>query len=102
MLTDLGGTVRALAELISEISQASWYAGWMKDIEYDIWAALEGDEIPFRRLGCALTADRLARLRQLSSDCGGWIAFREDTEETWVPIDEWRREYRIRRDAGRT
>ena len=40
------------------------------------------------------TADcPFSRLRLLSDACDGWIVFDEDTEETFIDLDAWRKMY---------
>jgi hypothetical protein len=39
-----------------------------------------------------LTQVHLQTLSNLSERCGGWIVYTE-SEETFVPIDEWKKKY---------
>jgi hypothetical protein len=75
---------------MSEISEETWCAGWMHDLEFTLWAALCGDAAE-RRL--KLTSVQVANLKALSSACQGWIVFRDDTEETYLPLPEWERQF---------
>lgn len=38
-----------------------------------------------------LTAEEVHRLHAMSAKCGGWIIFDEVHEESFIPIEEWRR-----------
>jgi hypothetical protein len=93
MLLDLSPDARALADRMSEISEETWCAGWMHDLEFTLWAALCGDTAEDR---LKLTSSQVADLKALSSACNGWIVFREDTEETYLPLPEWERRFAAR------
>ena len=71
---------------MSEISEATWYAGWMRDLEFTLWAALCGKAAEGR---LKLTSLQISDLKALSRACNGWILFHDDTEETFVPLPEW-------------
>ena len=42
MLNDLNEPQRILAEYMSDLSEETYAAGWMKGLEFDLWEALEG------------------------------------------------------------
>ena len=90
MLLDLSPDARALADRRSEISEETWCAGWMHDLEFTLWSALRGHTAEDR---LKLTSSQVADLEALSSACNGWIVFREDTEETYLPLPEWERRF---------
>jgi len=76
--------------LHSELSEEAWYAGWMIDLEYALWDAVERGPRSYGRL--LITEEHIARLRQLAAACGGWIQFGDDApEEKFVPLDAWKR-----------
>ena len=87
MINDLTPTQRDLAELMSDISENAWRAGWMQGLEYELWSAVK---LPAgsgtRRLA---TQTQLEQLSKLSKDCGGWIVFDQEREETFVALAEW-------------
>jgi hypothetical protein len=87
MINDLTPTQRDLAELMSDISENAWRAGWMQGLEYELWSAVKSPAgSGTRRLA---TQAQLERLNQLSKDCGGWIVFDQDREETFISLAEW-------------
>jgi hypothetical protein len=86
MLSDLSPDARALADRMSEISEETWCAGWMDDLEFTLWAALDGETAEGRP---KLTSVQVTDLKALSNACHGWIVFRDDTEETYLPLPEW-------------
>jgi hypothetical protein len=75
MPSDLTVEAQVLADTMSAISEDAWCAGWMLDLEFDLWAAIQGDKKGYRR---AMVDDvDIAKLRWLSNACGGWIVFHE-------------------------
>lgn len=85
---------------MSSISEAAWCAGWMHDLEFDLWAAIQDDKKGYRR---AIVDDSdIAKLKWLSNACGGSIVFHETSGRTFVPLLEWRTrifaEYEAARD----
>jgi hypothetical protein len=91
MLDDLTPNQRALAAYMSELSEEAFFAGWMQDLEFALWRAVEVG--PYRYGGLYLTTTHIEHLKQLSASCGGWVRFYDETEETFVPIDHWRQVY---------
>src|SRR5690348_8549344 len=80
----------ALRDYMSELSEEAYYAGWMTDLEYALWDAVEHGPRSYGRL--ELTQEHLGKLRELSAACGGWIRFPEDAaEEEFVPLETWKR-----------
>ena len=96
MLADLNPEQRALANYMSEISETAWHAGWMAHLEHDLWQAITGGSNSFGQM--VLSQEHLRKLISLSERCGGWIVFDDRSEETFVPIDEWKK----RHEAYRT
>ncbi|MBV9493279.1 MAG: hypothetical protein JOZ54_03450 [Acidobacteria bacterium] len=94
MERDLTPAQRALAERMSEISEETYCAGWMMDLELDLWSLVLAGEGTYG--GYSLTREEVAELRALSDACGGWIVFDDTTWETWVPLDEWQRRFSAR------
>jgi hypothetical protein len=91
MLKDLTPHHLALAEYMSELSELAFSAGWMENLEHALWRAVE--ECPFRYGHLDLTTEQIEKLKQLSTSCDGWVLFSEDKQETYVPIELWRRLY---------
>lgn len=87
-----------LQDLMTDISQRCWCAGWMLGIEHDLWDLLEtngGD------LGMGyVSLEEADKLRALSKKLGGWVAWMEQEErgnpdelamgETFLPLDAWK------------
>lgn len=87
MLRDLTPQQRALADRMSEISEEAFCAGWMRDLEYDLWRIVVagGGTYGWRDLD----RETVEELRSLSAACDGWIVFDDETEETFLPIQDW-------------
>lgn len=86
MLSDLSPNARALADRMSEISEETWCAGWMHELEFTLWAALDSETAEGR---LKLTSVQVADLKALSNACHGWIVFRDDNGETYLSLPEW-------------
>lgn len=78
---------RALAQYMSDLSEQAYCAGWMGDLEYALWEVVLGERREYGRV--TFSDEQAADLRRLSAACGGWIAFDDDCEETWLSLSEW-------------
>ena len=88
MLNDLTAAQQRLANYMSELSECAFSAGWIEGLEVALWQALP--DKPFKYGSLELTSAHLNRLTELSTDCGGWIYFDDEDEETFVSFDDWR------------
>ena len=77
-----------LPELISEISEEAFCAGWQGDIEYYLWDCLISER---RDVGqVTLSEDQVDRLRRLSRAIGGWFYFTLTVHApTFVTMSDW-------------
>lgn len=97
MLNDLTILERALADLMSDLSEKCYYAGWMEHLEYVLWDAVINGE---RRYGReVIDLSDIKRLKELSDACGGWIYFDDNTEETAIPLPMWQTMYAEKIDS---
>lgn len=77
-----------LEDLMSDISEDRFCAGWLVGIEYMLWPPALGDHDPDRKL-----------LLRLSEKSGGWWIWSSnkdepcDSGEVFVTIDEWLKMY---------
>jgi hypothetical protein len=83
----LSPEARELATYMSELSEEAYCAGWMTDLEYELWDIVQTGPRKYGRLD--ITTDHIARLRTLADRCGGWIVFDDEKEEVFVPMDRW-------------
>jgi len=79
-----------LLEVMEELSENHWAAGWLTDLEFSLWQLAHGDPsgigTPWRT-----SAFDGAELRRLSDACGGWWAWDDAIHDArFVPIGEWR------------
>jgi hypothetical protein len=93
-ITELSAPARTLAQYMCELSEQAWHAGWMENLEYDLWAAVVNG--PTRYGQMELSSPHLAKLRELSEACGGWIVFGE-REEEFVASSAWISQFSNRR-----
>jgi len=87
VLTTLSSAQRELAVYMSELSERSFSAGWIEDLEHALWRSVTVG--PFRYGQLVLTVEHASKLKSLSDACGGWIRFDETFEELFVPLKEW-------------
>lgn len=83
---------RSLAEAMSAISEARWYAGWLSGLEFTLWECLQDAGVNF------LTIEETHNLRNLSEACGGWIVWDDDHWDVnegyrFVATEEWVKTY---------
>jgi len=72
---------------MSDISEGSFRAGWMHGLEYDLWKVARSPKPVDYGMKC-LDHER-ANVRELSGLCGGWIVYKENAGETFVPLARW-------------
>jgi hypothetical protein len=77
-----------LAELMSDISERSFAAGWLNGTEYVLWDALLKGPRDWGR--DRITADDIARLSQLSTAAGGWITYSINRPAKFIEMGEWK------------
>jgi len=83
-----------LAKVMSQLSEDHWCAGWLHDLEFDLWDALEGSG------SLRIAQADLDQLRYLADKCGGWIKWDDQRHgPRYVHADDWCRTYqeRVRR-----
>ena len=66
MLKDLSQDQLQLAELMSQISEAGYSAGWMKGLEFDLWDILIGSKSSYGRH--IISQEELLQLKFLSDN----------------------------------
>ncbi len=89
---DRRGFALALDMLMSAISEEWWCAGWMLDIEYDLWALVCGDKQEGRMYKALYESGEMEALTALSEKCNGWW-----TADGFVELPVWREMYANRR-----
>jgi len=90
MFDHLSPDQQALAEYMSRLSEEGFRAGWMENVEYLLWSAVTGNTAGMR---WALQDEEVAKLRELSEQCHGWIVH-EDDRLRFLPLGEWEPRYR--------
>ena len=82
---------KQLADYMSDLSEEAYSASWMLGLEYILWGAIIDGPRKYGRLD--ITVEHIAKLKNLSDACGGWVTFDDEKGETFVPLDKWLRTY---------
>jgi hypothetical protein len=77
-----------LYELMSDISEDCWCAGWLDGNEYSIWDAMQTGNLTYG-MG-AIDKESLEKVRELSKELNGWVIWDDAlNENAFVTADEW-------------
>jgi hypothetical protein len=87
MINELDNNQKKLANLISDISEEAYYAGWIHNIEYELWDTIINGSKTYGRI--YIDEKIISKLIDLSKACDGWIYFDERTEETYINKKDW-------------
>jgi hypothetical protein len=78
-----------LASEISRISEETFCAGWLSGIEFCVWDLVQG-----KGVGISVDAERLAVLRKLHEESGGWWHWPGSLpNRKFVTAEEWKEIY---------
>lgn len=78
---------KALRELMSEISEDTYAAGWLCDLEFYLWEVVEGN--PSGSYFDDVDEDKVLALRRLRDLSGGWWIHQSGFGEMFVTVDEF-------------
>jgi hypothetical protein len=85
---------KALADVMSEISEYCWFASWLIGTEYRLWHFMTNPDDVEEWGNYPIPAEQREQLRALSTSIGGWIVWRESDEgETFLSFAEWQPVY---------
>lgn len=89
-----------LMQTMGDISEDYWCAGWLQDLEYDLWAFVCGDvdklwEGVFHE---GLNEYQRQFLKTLSTDAGGWFIWQNGRE--FIEMDQWLEKYAKWKEKG--
>jgi len=79
---------QALADLMRDISERCYCAGWLICLEDHLWdvvSQLDYTDTPWGQ--DVITGDDRDKLAWLAVACGGWIYWDDETCETFMPIE---------------
>jgi hypothetical protein len=83
---------QVLSDLMSEISEEAYCAGWMEDLEYVLWyAMLHGPANYGRKF---IDKQTISQLKWLAEETGSWIIFDDNSWETAVTLPVWQEMFR--------
>lgn len=78
-----------LAAAIAEISEEGYAAGWLGDVEYDLFRYASAKplvEVPYGMT--TIQVEQLRELQRLSIACGGWVSWFGEDDGITVPREE--------------
>lgn len=84
-----------LDQLMSDLSEDYWCAGWLIGLEQDLWEQLKTNDQPvdpdaeFFGFGSEDSRRRLEEIGEAAARCDGWIVWKEGAGETFVTFEEW-------------
>lgn len=87
-MSELTPDQQKLSDLMSELSEEYYCAGWLMGLEYALWEAVIGKRSTFG--GSPLEKADIDNLRFFSEKCGGWIYWDDEKGETFAPLDAWK------------
>jgi hypothetical protein len=77
----------ALLRMMSDLSEDCWCAGWMTDLEFTLWTAVETGNKDF---GFGMRECDLSRLKHLHEMAGGWWVWEKgEADNRFVTTEEW-------------
>lgn len=79
------GAALGLLGLMTGISEEFWCAGWMSDLEYDLWQVPAGKKYGHGEI----TERQSTLLRLLSDECDGWWHWDEEGGAVFIRREEW-------------
>jgi len=86
---ELSGDAARLYELMSDISEDCWCAGWMSGNEYSLWKMVS-NPVAERNYGFGyVDDDQVAEMKALAERCDGWVIWWDDDCDPNAPIEEW-------------
>jgi len=93
MLKDLTENELKLATFMSDLSERCYSAAWMLNLEYVLWdSVLNGP----RKYGQDnIDENDIRQLSRLSTLANTWIIFDDETEETAVTLEQWKKQSQI-------
>ena len=87
---------KSLRDLMSELSEKYWCAGWLIGLEYSLWRAIEIDHQDHREfgLGRIILEHEIEALKLLREMSGGWWVYDHDIGNTkFVTTSEFKEIY---------
>jgi hypothetical protein len=88
VLRTLEPEAQELAEYMSELSDEACYAGWMRDLEFELGQAVVDGPREYGRL--SITDQHIGELRRLSEAARGWIVFDDKHGKILLPMSQWK------------
>lgn len=93
MLKDLTENELKLATFMSDLSERCYSAAWMLNLEYVLWDSILNDSQKYGQ--DIINESDINQLSKLSSLANAWIIFDNETEETAVDLEQWKKQFQI-------
>lgn len=89
MIKELGfnDKQKELYELMSDISEDCYCAGWMIGNESAIYSAMRSGNLNYGI--SSINQNSLNRVRELSNELNGWIIWFDDMDDESLPSEDW-------------
>ncbi len=78
---------KELLEFMTCIATAAYPSGRQQHLEFALWYTVVNGPMSYGQY--EITEPDIARLRELSYACDGWIVCRDGASPEWVPLREW-------------
>ena len=87
-----------LLNLMQDLSEEHWHAGWMDGTEYTLWESTSvPDDQEFNWGASNILPEERKQLRDLSEKANGWWIWNESKSyaqcETFLKTDDWKKKY---------
>ncbi|MGG6281833.1 hypothetical protein ACQ4M3_09705 [Leptolyngbya sp. AN03gr2] len=79
-----------LYDLMSDISDEAWDAGWLIGLEFSLWGCLD-EPVPISIGNMRFDREHQEELKELSNRAGGWWIWNQDADDPrFVLSEEWK------------
>jgi len=83
---------QALYDLMSDLSEEYYFAGWILGCEYWLWKELSSNE----RNMYSITVEQKQALALAVDKAGGWIIWDDDANDPeFLTIDDWKNKVKL-------
>ncbi|SDF65142.1 hypothetical protein SAMN05421827_10196 [Pedobacter terrae] len=93
MQKDLTECELQLAIFIGDLSERCYNAGWMLNLEYVLWNCILSG--PQKYGHDIINESDITQLNKLSILANAWIVFDNETGETAIELEQWKKQFQI-------
>jgi hypothetical protein len=88
-----GPPLQQLIDLMSLLSEEHYCAGWLIDLEHELWEFVAAPDLHDHEWGMGtVTAQNTADMKRLSSEIAGWVCWEENglhSHVRFIPMEDW-------------